>query len=46
MWGVITYPFQNFNGCTADVWEWISNFTPHFIMDSITYRAGVKVKPF
>ena len=25
----ITYPFLNFNGCTVEVYEWISNFTPH-----------------
>ena len=25
----ITYPFLNFNGCTAEVWEWMSNFIPH-----------------
>ena len=24
----ITYPFPNFNGCTVEVWEWISNFIP------------------
>ena len=24
----ITYPFPNFNVCTVEVWEWISNFTP------------------
>ena len=33
----ITYPFPNFNGCTVEVCEWISNFIPHFIMDVITY---------
>ena len=22
----ITYPFSNFNGATAEVYEWISNF--------------------
>ena len=26
----ITYPSPNFNGCTVEVWERISNFTPHF----------------
>ena len=26
----ITYPFPNLNGCTVQVWEWISNFIPHF----------------
>ena len=33
----ITYPFPIFNGCTDGVWEWISNFIPHFIMDVIIY---------
>ena len=38
VWDEITqYPFSNFSGCTVDVWEWISNFIPHFIMDVITY---------
>ena len=36
MWDEIRYPFQNFNGCTVEVWKWISNFTPPFIMDVIT----------
>ena len=27
----ITYPFPNFNSCTIEVWEWISNFIPHLI---------------
>ena len=36
VWGEITYPFPNFNGCTVEVWEWISNFIPHFIMNVIT----------
>ena len=30
MWDEITYPFPNFNGCTVEVWEWISNIIPHF----------------
>ena len=37
MWDEITYPFPNFNGCTVEVWEWIGNFIPHFIMGVITY---------
>ena len=37
MLDVITYPFPNFNGSTAEVWEWISNFIPHFIMDAIIH---------
>ena len=31
MWDEITHPFPNFNGCTIEVWEWISNFIPLFI---------------
>ena len=26
VWDEITYPFPNFNSCTVEVWEWISNF--------------------
>ena len=37
VWDGITYPFPNFNGATVEVWEWINNFIPHFIMDVITY---------
>ena len=40
VWEEITYPFPNFNGCTIEVWEWISYFILHFIMDVITiWRA-------
>ena len=28
---------QHFNGITVEVWEWISNFIPYFMMDVITY---------
>ena len=35
VWDGIIYPFPNFNGGTVEVWEWISNFIPHFIMDVI-----------
>ena len=37
VWDGITYPFQDFNGATVEVWEWISTFIPHFVMDVITY---------
>ena len=37
MWDEITYPFPNISGWTVEVWEWISNLIPHFIMDVITY---------
>ena len=30
MWDEITYPFPNFNSAAVEVWEWISNFIPHF----------------
>ena len=29
--------FPNFNGATFEVWEWISNFIPHFTVPVITY---------
>ena len=33
-----TSPFQNFfNGCTVEVWKWISKFIQHYMMDVITY---------
>ena len=32
LWDEFTYLFPNFNGCTVEVWEWISNFIPHLIM--------------
>ena len=31
------YPFPNFNGTTVEVYEWISNFIRHFMMDVTTY---------
>ena len=37
VWDEISYPFPNFNGSTVEVWEWISNFIPHFIVHVITY---------
>ena len=46
VWDVITNPFPDFNGVTAEVWEytvevweWISNFIPHFIGYVITYQC-------
>ena len=29
MWDQITYPYQNFDDQTFEVWTWISNFIPH-----------------
>ena len=37
LWDEITYPFQNFNGYTVEVWEWISNSVPHFTGHVITF---------
>ena len=36
VWDVIIYPFENFN-TTVEVWEWISDFIPHFIVDVIYF---------
>ena len=36
VWAGITYPFQNFNGCTVAVCEWLSNFIRHFITGVVT----------
>ena len=33
----ITYPFPNFNDSTAEVWDRLSNFIPHFDMDEIAF---------
>ena len=38
--GEITYPFPNFSGCTLEVWECISKFTTHFIMDVTTWPVA------
>ena len=44
MWDEITYPLLNFNGCIGEVWKWLSNFIPYFIMDVIIlYIMGVKL---
>ena len=38
----IIHPFPNSNGCTVEVWEWISNFIPQFMVDPITYACWDK----
>ena len=35
--GWITYPLSNFNSTAVEVWEWISNFIPHFTGHVISY---------
>ena len=37
MWDEISLPFLNFKSTTIEVWEWMSNFILHLIMDVITY---------
>ena len=37
VWNETTYPFPNLNGASVEVWECISNFIQHFIMDVIIY---------
>ena len=48
VWDEITYQFPNFNSCTIEVWEWISNSIPHFY-NRCNYlsniHAGIKVNP-
>ena len=36
-WVELIIPFANFNGKTVEVWEWKSNFIPHFSGHLITY---------
>ena len=37
MWDEIAYPFENFNGTTIEIWEWISNLFHFFNGYMITY---------
>ena len=37
VWNKITYTFPNFNSCTVEVWEWISNFALHFTRHAINF---------
>ena len=43
MWDIFTYPFQNFNGTTIEVWEWISTSISHFMGIWLLVHAGNKV---
>ena len=36
-WGELIYPSLSFKGAAVGVWEWISNFSPHFARHVITY---------
>ena len=37
VWEEITYSFSNINGLTFEIWEWINNSIPHFMIGVITY---------
>ena len=37
VWDEISYPFLKFNGAAVEVYEWVSNFIPHFAGQVITY---------
>ena len=37
VWDENTHPFPNFNGCSVAVWEWISCFILHCIINVISY---------
>ena len=41
----IDYPFPDFNGCTVDFWDSLSNFTPHFTRMKLLIHGGIKFKP-
>ena len=47
-WIILNPNIANSNSFTVEVWEWISDFTPHFIIDMITYiisPTGITVNP-
>ena len=45
-WDEINYQLSKFNGCTVDVWEWESDYTPLFIMDILyNYSSMLGLKP-
>ena len=36
----ITHSVSNFNGAVVEIWKWLSNYIPHFIMNVITSMLG------
>ena len=36
----LAYPFPNLNGAAIEIWEWISNFTAHFI-GRVNQESGI-----
>ena len=45
VWNDITYPFPNFNGCTVEIWQFISDFTSNFICTLLFFHVVIKVDP-
>ena len=43
VWAEITYQFPNFNGCTAEVWKWISNFVTLYQACNYLSILGLKL---
>ena len=39
------FPIPKLSGCTVKIWEWISNFIPHFIMQLPTH-TGIQINPY
>ena len=37
--GEITYALPNFNDCAVDIGKGMSNFNPHFMMDTFIYLS-------
>ena len=47
VWDEITYPSPNPNGCTVEVLEWISYFTPYFVKKmKLLIHAGIEANPY
>ena len=43
VWDKFTYLFSNFSDCAIEVWEWKSNFTPHFMIQVNTYHILIYI---
>ena len=39
MWDEIIYPFPYFNAYIVEIWQWVSNFIPHFVNNVMTYTC-------
>ena len=45
VWDEIIYPYPNLNGATVEVWEWMSYFISHFVMDGLKLNHVSKKGP-